>query len=148
MRPVAFTFSGSVAVPMDRVFALISDPTRMAEWLPGCRSVTPTPAPQRKGKGDRHRIQYDRDGQRSEAEIEIIDYKPPDTYGWVEISGRAQEKTLFALAFQGGATKVTMRDVWVPANWRAWLLGQLLRRRSAARTFNRLLQNLRKILTR
>ena len=148
MRPVAFTFSGSVAVPMDRVFALISDPTRMPEWLPGCRSVIPTPASQRKGKGDRHRIEYDRDGQRSEAEIEIIDYKPPDTYGWVEISGRAQEKTLFALAFQGGATKVTMRDIWVPANWRAWLLGQILRRRSAARTFNRLLQNLRMILTR
>ena len=55
---------------------------------------------------------------------------------------------MFALAFQGGATKVTMRDVWVPANWRAWLRGQLFRRRSAARTFDRLLQNLRKILTR
>src|SRR2546426_10864103 len=96
---------------------------------PGCRAVPPTPAAQRKGKGDRHRLQYDRDGRQSEAEIEIIDYNPPETYGWIEISGRPQERTLFALAFQGGATKVTMRDVWVPANWRAWLRGQLFRRR-------------------
>src|SRR2546427_9501140 len=58
MRPVSFTYSGTVGAPIDRVFALITDPGRMPEWLPGCRSVKP--APKLSGKGDRHRIIFER----------------------------------------------------------------------------------------
>ena len=146
MRPVSFTYSGTVGAPIDRVFALITDPGRMPEWLPGCRSVTP--APKLTGKGDRHRILFERDGRRVDAEIEIIDYNPPYTYGWVEIRRRKGARTYFALQFQGGATKVTMKHIWEPVGLRAWLLGQFYRRRNSYQTFDSLLQTLRKVLTR
>src|SRR5216117_3330293 len=136
----------SIGAPTDRVFALITDPARMPEWLPGCRSVTP--APKLTGKGDRHRILFERDGRRVDAEIEIIDYNPPYTYGWVEIRRRKGARTYFALQFQGGATKVTMKHIWEPVGLRAWLLGQFYRRRNSYQTFDSLLQNLRKVLTR
>ncbi len=146
MRPVSFTYSGSVGVTIDKVFALLTDPTRMPDWLPGCRSVKPAADP--RGKGDRHRVVFERNGKRVEAEIEIIDYQPPTTFGWVEIRRRAGAKTFFKLQFAGGATLITMKYVWAPASWRAWLLGQLFRRRDVHRMFDALLQNLRKALTR
>jgi uncharacterized protein YndB with AHSA1/START domain len=144
MKPVSFTYSGTVASPMDRVFDLLTDPTRMVEWLPGCRNVTP--ATDRKGKGARHRVEFLRKGQRVNAEIEIIDYNPPTSFGWVEIRGRTGARTFFALQFQGGATMITMKHVWTPKSWRAWLNGQFYRRRHAHATFDGLLQNLRKVL--
>src|SRR2546428_7465402 len=36
MGPVSFTYSARVPAPIDKVFALISDPMRMPEWLPRC----------------------------------------------------------------------------------------------------------------
>lgn len=146
MHPVAFVYSGTVAAPIDRVFDLITDPTRMPEWFPQCRAVIP--AGQAPRKGVRHRIQFERDRRRIDAEIEVIEYHPPTSYGWVEIYRRAGSKTFFALHFQGGATKVTMKYIWVPAGLRSWLLGQFFRRRNAHRMFDGLLQNLRKVLTR
>ncbi len=146
MRPVSLTYSGTVGAPIDRVFALITDPARMPEWLPSCRAVTP--APKLTGKGDRHRILFERDGRRVDAEIEIIEYTPPHNYGWVEIRRRKGSRTYIHLQFQGGATKITMKYVWEPAGLRAWLLGQYYRRRDVHRMFDSLLQNLRKVLTR
>jgi hypothetical protein len=81
-------------------------------------------------------------------EIEVIDYNPPYTYGWVEIRRRAGSRTFFALQFQGGATKITMKHIWEPKGLRAWLLGQFYRRRNSHQLFDGLLQNLRKVLTR
>ena len=80
--------------------------------------------------------------------IEVIEYEAPTTYGWVEIIRRRGSKTFFKLQFAGGATHITMKYVWIPATWRAWFLGQFFRRRNAHRTFDGLLQNLRKALTR
>jgi uncharacterized protein YndB with AHSA1/START domain len=143
MRPLAFTYSGTVAAPMGDVFALLADPTRLPEWLPGCRAVVPGAG----GKGARHRLSVDRGGRRTEIVIEIIEYDPPTAYGWVEILHRRGAKTFFKLGFQGGSTAITMKQVWVPGSWRTWLLGQFYRRRNAHRTFDRLLQNVRKLLT-
>ncbi len=106
MRPVSLTYTGTVGVTIQDVFDLISDASRMPEWLPNC--VSTVPGPTNKGRGDRH----------------------------------------FKLDFQGGTTRITMKCVWVPASWRAWLLGQFYRRRSAHKMFDGLLQNLRKALTR
>src|SRR2546429_1392803 len=47
MRPVSLTYTGTVGVSIQDVFDLISDPSRMAEWLPNCVSVVPGPI----GKG-------------------------------------------------------------------------------------------------
>src|SRR5437016_12611518 len=104
MRPVSFTYTGTVGAPIDKVFALITDPSRMPEWLPGCQSVKP--APKLTGRGDRHRIFFERDGRRSDVQIEVIDYNPPYPYGWVEIRRRAGPRPLFARPVQGAATKL------------------------------------------
>src|SRR5438128_1491651 len=102
MRPVSFTYTGTVGAPIDKVFALITDPSRMPEWLPGCQSVKP--APKLTGRGDRHRIFFERDGRRIDVEIEVIDYNPPYTYCWVEIRRRAGSRTVFALHIAAAAT--------------------------------------------
>ncbi len=145
MRPVSLTYSGLVGVSIEDVFQLISDPARMPEWLPNCTAVVPGPG--RKGKGDRHRLHFERNGRKADAVIEVIEFVPPTSYGWVEIIYRRGSKTFFKLEFQGGVTRITMKHVWVPAGWRAWLLGQFYRRRNAHQMFDGLLQNLRKALT-
>src|SRR6266566_278284 len=61
MRPVSLTYTGTVGVSIQDVFDLISDPSRMAEWLPNCVSVVPGPTG--KGKGDRHRLHFERQGR-------------------------------------------------------------------------------------
>ena len=41
-----------------------------------------------------------------------------------------------------------MKHIWEPVGLKAWLLGQFYRRRNSYQTFDGLLQNLRKVLTR
>lgn len=149
MGPVSFTYSGHVQAPIDRVFALISDPLRMPEWLPRCVAVKPG-TPEREGKGARWHVTFllKRNALQHESLIEIIDFSPPHGFGWVEIYHRAGSKTFFGLGFAGGSTKVTMKHLWVPTGLRSWLNGQFYRRRNAHRMFEGLLNNLRKALTR
>ena len=146
MRPQSFTYTGSVGVPIEDVFSLISDAARMPEWLPYCTATVPGPG--HKGKGDRHRVTFERDGRKMDIVIEIIEFVPPTTLGWVEIIHRRGTKTFFKLQFAGGVTHITMKQVWTPASWRMWLVGHFSRRRNAHRMFDSLLQNLRKALTR
>lgn len=143
VRPVTATHAGTVVAPIERVFELVADPTRMPEWFPQCSGVTAAPPPNRKGA--RHRLHFPRDRH---LEIEIVEYAPPTGYGWLETYRRAGSKTFFALQFQGGSTKITMKYLWQPQSLRTWLLGQFSRRRNALRTFDALLQNLRKRLMR
>src|SRR5437763_9822778 len=48
MRPVSHTLINSIRAPIDRVFALLTDPGRIAQWLPGCDGVQ-SAGPLRKG---------------------------------------------------------------------------------------------------
>ena len=86
MRPIAFTYTGTVGVPIDEVFELLTDPTRMPEWLPSCTAAVP--GPKRRGKGDRHRLHFERQGRKTDAVIEVIEYERPTSYSWVEIIHR------------------------------------------------------------
>ena len=54
MGPVSFTYSASVPAAIDNVFALISDPVRMPEWLPRCVAVQATTNHKFPGKGARY----------------------------------------------------------------------------------------------
>ena len=148
MGPVSFTYSGTVPAPIDKVFALISEPLRMPEWLPRCIAVKATTNEDRPGKGARYKLTFQRDIHRHESVIEIIDFSPPHTFGWVEIYHRAGSKTFFGLGFAGGSTKVTLKHIWQPTGFRSWLNGQFYRRRNAHRMFDGLLNNLRKALIR
>ncbi len=143
---VSFTYSGTIAAPMEKVYAVLTDPTQMPDWLPSCKAVQ---APREgRGKGERWMLRMiDAHGPVT-VEIEIVDFSPPSTFGWVEHRRRAGAKTFFKLEFGGGTTRITMKHVWTPETWRAWILGQFFRRRNATRLFDGLLQNLRKVLTR
>ncbi len=110
MRPIAFTYTGTVGVPIDEVFELLTDPTRMPEWLPSCTAAVP--GPKRRGKGDRHRLHFERQGRKTDAVIEVIEYERPTSYGWVEIIHRRGAQTFFKLEFHGGSTRITMKQVW------------------------------------
>ena len=41
MRPVSTTLGNYVLAPVERVFDLLTDPTRFPDWLPGCSSAEP-----------------------------------------------------------------------------------------------------------
>jgi uncharacterized protein YndB with AHSA1/START domain len=148
MGPVSFTYSASVPAPIDRVFALISEPLRMPEWLPNCVAVRETTGRKAVGKGARYKLTFQRHTHQHESVIEIIDFSVPHTFGWVEIYHRAGSKTFFALGFAGGSTKVSLKHIWHPSGFRSWLNGQFYRRRNAHRMFSGLINNLRKALTR
>ncbi|HUL02819.1 MAG TPA: SRPBCC family protein [Gemmatimonadales bacterium] len=145
MKPISFIYSGPVAAPIEKVFELLTDPHRFTEWLPYCAQVEPAQRPN--GRGARHLLVYETLKRRVTIEIEIADFTPPTGYGWVELAQRAGSKTFFLLQFAGGVTKVTMKQSWTPRTWRAWVLGQIFRRRNAQRMFNAILQNFRKLLT-
>src|SRR5260370_12614310 len=136
MRPVSFRYTGTVGVSIDKVFELISDPTRMPEWLPNCTMAVP--GPQHKGKGDRHRVRFERKGRKIDIVIEVIEYEPPTAYGWVEIIHRRGSPTFFQLQFSAGSTPISMLQPWGPGSWRAWLIGQVYPRPHAHPLFHRL----------
>src|SRR2546425_5096239 len=86
MHPVSRTVIQTLPVSIERVFALLTDPSRMAEWLPGCAG-TQSDKPLRKGV--RFKVRF---GQRM-TEFEVVDFTPPTTFGWVERGERNGWKT-------------------------------------------------------
>ena len=138
MRPVATSFSGVVPAPIEKVFALLTDPARIQHWLPGCRTVKPhTPGPLT--KGSRLSVWF---GKRATT-LEIIELSPPTAFSWADREKRIGSQTQFKLQFAGGTTIVTMRDVWIPMSLGHLLRGRLLGRRNSRRTFEAVLDNLR-----
>jgi uncharacterized protein YndB with AHSA1/START domain len=142
MRPVAHTLIDTIAAPLDQVFAALTDPTRVAQWLPGCTGVR-CDVPLKKGVRFTARF-----GARV-TEFEIVDFTPPATFGWVERrgrSGRAGWKTFFHLEWTGASTALTIRDVWLPPSFLAWVRGRFFDRRRVRGQLHAILQNLRKLL--
>ncbi len=139
MRPVSRTLIDSVRAQREQVFALVADPARMPEWLPACTAVE-TKAPLKRGVW--LTIHF---GARVTG-FEIIDFTPPTTLGWEERGARTGSTTYFQLEAVGGSTRITVRQVWVPRSFIAWLRGRLLVKRRVERTLNAMLRNLRSIV--
>ena len=135
------TLHGTLPGPQEDVFALLADPGRMPQWLQGCRAVSPT-TPMK--KGTRLNVEF----ARGTTEFIITDFVPHATFGWTEHGARQGSQTHFKLEFAGSSTKVTMRMTWSPKTLRAWILGTILRRRSARRMFDTALIELRRLLNR
>jgi uncharacterized protein YndB with AHSA1/START domain len=146
MKSTTYVFSGQVAAPIDDVFALITDPARIPQWLPGCESVKVDGSALRKGSRFRLRLQTVR--RTREIQVEVIEYDSPTTFGWAQIAPRSGTKTFFKLQFEGSTTGVTMKHVWAPRGLIAWLRGRRFRERRLALQFDTSLQNVRKLLTR
>jgi uncharacterized protein YndB with AHSA1/START domain len=140
---VSHTHTGTVGAPLEPVFALLTTPSRIPEWLPGCSAIAPKDGEMKVGA----RFHLEMGSHNIRVEIEILDYNPTKTFGWVEHRRRSGQKTFVKLDYQGGATQVTLRYVWIALGFTAWIMGQFYRRRDAHRIFNGTIQNLRKALT-
>jgi len=97
MRQVSHTVIHPVPAPIERVFAVLTDPARIAQWLPGCGGVE-SPVPLRKGVRFKARF-----GNR-ETEFEVVDFAPPTAFGLVERGERDGWKTLFRLDETAGSS--------------------------------------------
>jgi uncharacterized protein YndB with AHSA1/START domain len=140
MRPVHYTLIDHIRAPIDDVFAVLTDPRRLERWLPGCAGVV-VDGPIR--KGTRLKVQF---GRRA-AELDVVDFRPPRTFGWVERGQRKDYKTFFQLDPTSGATAVTIQEVWTPSSVGAWIRGRFFPKRNVQRHQKEILRNLRNILT-
>ncbi len=140
MPVLSATYSAAIPGPIQRVFELLTEPGYIPQWLPGCKAVEPAGALR---KGSKIQVSF---GSRT-AELEIVELSPPHNFGWIERRGRPGQRTYFNLAFGGGSTKLTMKAVWEPRDWKAWLQAKIHRRRDAKRLFEGVVNNLRKIVT-
>jgi uncharacterized protein YndB with AHSA1/START domain len=140
MASRATVLSGDIAAPDTLVFALLSDPRRIPDWLPGCSAVGGAPLIY---KGARLLVRF---GPRT-ASFEITDFNPPRTFGWAEEGARSGSRTFFHLGFAGGTTALRMKHIWTARTLWAWLKAKLRDRRDPQRVLDRTLQNLRKLTT-
>src|SRR5687767_862717 len=101
----ATVLSGDIAAPVDEVFALLVDPRKIPDWLPGCYGVGGAPLLH---KGARLLVRF---GPRT-ADLEITDFIPPTTLGWAEHGARAGSRTFFQLGFAGATTSFRIKHVW------------------------------------
>jgi uncharacterized protein YndB with AHSA1/START domain len=102
MRPVRYTLMEHISAPIDQVFAALIDPRCLERWLPGCAGVA-VEGPIR--KSTRLKVQF---GRRF-TELDVVDFAPPRTFGWVERGQRKDYKTFFQLDPTGGATRLPSR---------------------------------------
>jgi hypothetical protein len=143
VKPNATTLTAQVGAPIERVYAALTDPAAMARWLPAASAVEATePGPVH--RGGRMRVSF---GAR-QALLEIVDHKPPYTFGWVEREGRPGAKTFFRLDWNGGSTAITVRDVWEPLSAAAWVKSKVSAKRDPKRTLDSMVQGLRAVLSR
>lgn len=141
MRSIDHTLITQVGAPIERVFAVLTDPARMPEWIPMCESIE-IEGPMRRGARLRVRFQDAR-----MTTFEIVDFRAPTTFGWVEHGGREGAKTFFRLDFAGGATALTIKDVWQPPSFTAYLKAWLFPKRNTKRQMDRAVQSLRLAVT-
>lgn len=125
---------------MERVFELLTDPTRMTQWLPSCRSVT-ADTPLR--RGSTIKLKFD----AREADLEVMELKPPTAFGWIERQPRRHWRTTFRLSFAGGMTSITVSQVWMPPSIGTWIRAKLFPKRNVAARLDRLVQDLRSALS-
>ena len=108
--------------------------------MPGCAGVV-VDGPV--GKGTRLKVQF---GTRV-TELDVVDFQPPRTFGWIERGQRRDYKTFFQLDSTSGATAVTIQEVWTPASVAAWIRGRFFPKRDVLHHQKKILQNLRTLLT-
>ena len=138
MKSITYSTESTIPAPVGRVFELLTDPARMASWLPAVKAVQA----EREGpvrKGSRLRVLY----EGRETEIEVIDFNPNKVFGWIERIGRSHWKTFFRLDFAGTSTQITIQQVWDPPSVFALLRVRLQPHRNVPARLNMMVQNLR-----
>ncbi len=141
MKSITYTLSSTIPAPIDKVFAVLTDPYRMAQWLPAARAVEAA-GPLK--LGSRFRVLFD----TRDTVLEVVDFNPPTVFGWLERTGRRYWQTFFRLDFAGGSTRLTVQHVWTPPSLYAWLRVKLSPRRNVQARLDTMVQNLRTTLAR
>ena len=136
MRLICHTLIDHVHAPIDRVFACLADPDRIATWLPACTGVE---AERPLKRGARLTVRF---GERVTG-LEITELSAPTRFGWEEDGARQGSKTLFQLEAVGGSTRITVRHWWTPRSFLAWVRGRVLVKRRVERTLSAMLRNIR-----
>ena len=136
MRLVRHTLIDSVHADCELVFALLTDPARMTQWLPACTAVEANGPLKR---GTRLTVHF---GARQSA-FEIVEFTPPTTVAWEERSGRHGSKTQIWLEAVRDSTRITLRHVWAPTSFIAWWRGRVLVKRRVERTLSSILRSVR-----
>ena len=125
MTPLSETLITQIPAPIEKVFAALTDPLRIKTWLPSCTEAL-AEGPLKRGALLKVRFSPTR-----LVTFEIVDFKAPFTFGWVERDGRAGAKTFFRLDSADGSatTAVTVREQWQVAGLMAWLRARFLDKR-------------------
>ena len=141
VRPVSYCATGRVPGEIQRAFAVLTDPARMPQWLPGCgAAVSDDPI----APGVHIRVRF----RSRVTDFEVIDHAPPHRYGWAERGQRTGWRVWFRLdGAAPGETALTVCEVWTPASLGARLWGHLIRRRRPERHVAQILDRLRHILS-
>src|SRR6185503_15980966 len=141
MKSIDHTLVTQVGAPIERVFSVLTDPARIPDWLPMCESIE-IDGPMRRGAKLRVRFTDSR-----ATVFEVVDFQSPSTFGWVEHGGREGAKTFFRLDFAGGSTSLTVKDVWRPPSFVAYIKAWLFPKRNTKRQMDRAVQSLRLAVT-
>jgi carbon monoxide dehydrogenase subunit G len=134
MRAVTYTLRDAVSAPVNQVFAVLTDPGGMAACFPGADTVT-SAGPLEPGASITVRF-----GARV-TEFEVVAYTEPSTVGWVERGGRRGWRTVFNLDPSGSGTALTIRNIWAPHSFGAWLRGRVFGKREVEQHLERILDN-------
>jgi carbon monoxide dehydrogenase subunit G len=135
MRPVTYTLRDAVGAPVNQVFAVLTDPRAMSACFPGSDAVQ-SAGPLEPGASITVRF-----GERV-TEFEVVAFSAPSTVGWVERGGRRGWRTVFTLDPAGMGTALTIRSVWAPHSFGAWLRGLWFGKRDVQSHLERILDNL------
>ena len=141
MRPTSTTFSAPIAAPLEKVFNLLASPDSFPAWMPGCQAANTLGTLK---KGSRVSITF---GADRTTILEIVDFAPPSSIGWADRGDRRGSRVFFQLYFAGGATTLSMKDVWEPKKLTDLVKGRIFKRRDAKRFFDSVVNNLRKAVT-
>jgi uncharacterized protein YndB with AHSA1/START domain len=136
VRPLSYAAVDRLPAGIQRVFAVLTDPDRIPEWLPGCQAAH---ADDRIEKGARINARF---GKRM-AQFEITDYIPPTSFGWAERGQRRSSTLGFRLYPVGSSTTVAVHEVWAPTSLASWTWGLLISRRNPQRHVALILERLR-----
>jgi len=125
-------------VSVERVFAVLTNPDRIREWLPGCEAA------HLEGPLAQGAVIQARFGSRV-AEFEVMEFVPPTRFAWSERRQRRSSILAFRLDPVPGGTMVMVGEVESAPSLRAALWGFLRSRRSPNGRVRVILQRLEAI---
>ena len=138
-----------VAAPPERLWPLVSNPARLADWFTFARSSEVLDG---EGVGRRQRVHGEWGRKRSEIDQEVVEFDPPRRIAWVHLAERLDGKpaprfaasTWFKIDLvpDGSGTRVHLHSAQTPASPLRGLVMRLFGTREIADNLERSLDRL------